>query len=132
LHFQDAEIRKLKQCFDSLDDDGEGSIGVEELEGPLIGLGFAESREEVKEIVDEVDDDKSGEIEFDEFLAIIHNSDANEKSEKIFEFFKGVTNGTFKAEEDEITAEQEATKKIKLDKKTQAEVDAELSFTLVV
>ena len=31
----------------SLDDDGSGSIGVEELEDPLIGMGFAESREEV-------------------------------------------------------------------------------------
>ena len=43
LDFKDSEIKKLKECFDSLDEDGGGSIGIEELEDPLIGLGFAES-----------------------------------------------------------------------------------------
>ena len=57
LDFQDSEIKKLKECFDSLDDDGSGSIGIEELEDPLIGLGFCETREEVKEIVMDVDED---------------------------------------------------------------------------
>lgn len=55
-----SEIRKLKECFENLDDDASGSIGIDELEDPLIGLGFAESPEEVKGIIDEVDDDKSG------------------------------------------------------------------------
>ena len=41
------QIRKLKECFGSLDDDGSGAIGIEELEEPLIGLGFADTREEV-------------------------------------------------------------------------------------
>ena len=69
--------KKLTACFDSLDDDGSGSIGSEELEDPLIGLGFAETREEVKAIVDSVDEDRSGLIEFDEFLGIIKNSDSS-------------------------------------------------------
>lgn len=43
LDFTDEEIKKLRDCFNSLDDDGSGSIGIEELEDPLIGLGFAES-----------------------------------------------------------------------------------------
>jgi Ca2+-binding EF-hand superfamily protein len=38
------QIRKLRECFNSLDNDGSGAIGVEELEDPLIGLGFAETR----------------------------------------------------------------------------------------
>jgi Ca2+-binding EF-hand superfamily protein len=42
----------LKACFSSLDEDGSGSIGVDELEEPLIGLGFAETREEVNLICD--------------------------------------------------------------------------------
>ena len=37
------ELRKLKECFLALDADGSGSIGVEELVDPLIGLGFAET-----------------------------------------------------------------------------------------
>ena len=44
LDFQDDERKKLKACFDQLDADGGGSIGVEELENPLIGLGFADSK----------------------------------------------------------------------------------------
>lgn len=77
LDFTDTEIRKLKECFDSLDNDGSGAIGVKELEDPLIGLGFAESWEEVEDLIKQVDDDGSGFIEFGEFLGIIKNSDAN-------------------------------------------------------
>ena len=91
LDFKDDEICRLKRCFNSLDEDGSGSIGLEELEEPLIGLGFAENRAEAQEILEIVDIDSSGMIEFNEFLQIIKNSDGNEKSQKIFEFFKGVT-----------------------------------------
>ena len=44
LDFSDDELRKLKECFDSLDDDLSGTIGIVELENPLIGLGFADNR----------------------------------------------------------------------------------------
>jgi len=50
---------------------------LEELEDPLISLGMAESKEEVKKIIDEVDD--NGEIEFKEFLDIIKGKE-NKKS----------------------------------------------------
>ena len=40
-----------------------------------------------------VDEDGSGKIEFGEFLSIIKNSDANEKTAKINKFFKDLTNG---------------------------------------
>ena len=83
--------------FNSLDDDGSGSIGIDELEDPLIGLGFADTREEVQELVDVVDEDGSGMIEFGEFLSIIKNSDSNEKTAKINNFFKDMTNGNLKA-----------------------------------
>ena len=74
LDFLDPEMRKLKECFNNLDEQGTGSVGISELERPLIGLGFAESREEVQEMIDEVDEDGSGQVEFDEFLQIIKNS----------------------------------------------------------
>ncbi|CDW72928.1 ef hand family protein [Stylonychia lemnae] len=93
LDFQDQQIRKLKECFGSLDGDGSGSIGIEELEEPLIGLGFADTRDEVQEMVDAVDEDGSGQIEFPEFLSIIKNSDGNEKMGKINKFFKDMTSG---------------------------------------
>jgi hypothetical protein len=44
----------------------------------------------VNEIINTVDEDKSGMIEFDEFLTIIKNSDGDEKSQKIYQFFKGM------------------------------------------
>jgi len=58
--------------FKELDEDGSGnfhldykfsflgSIGIEELEKPLISLGLCRTREEVKKIMDDVDEDKSG------------------------------------------------------------------------
>jgi len=44
-HFSNlySQIRRLKECFHSLDDDGSGSIGVDEIKGPLIGLGLVNS-----------------------------------------------------------------------------------------
>ena len=70
-----------------------GAIGIEELENPLIGLGFATSRDEVKQMIASVDEDGSGQIEFDEFLMIIKNSDGDEKTIKINKFFKDMSNG---------------------------------------
>ena len=93
LAFSDIEIMKLKECFNNLDDDGGGSVGIDELETPLIGLGFADSRDEVQAMVDLVDEDGSGQIEFIEFLQIIQNADGNEKTAKINKFFKDMSSG---------------------------------------
>jgi Ca2+-binding EF-hand superfamily protein len=60
IDFDEKERSKLRQYFKSLDEDGSGSIGMDELEDPLISMGIAETREEVKKIIDSVDDDKSG------------------------------------------------------------------------
>lgn len=49
----------MRDYFNSLDEDGSGSIGVDELEGPLIALGLVENRQQVQEIVDLVDEDGS-------------------------------------------------------------------------
>lgn len=77
IDFDDTERFELKKYFKSLDEDGSGGIGLEELEGPLISLGIAESREEVKKIIDAVDDD--GNIEFKEFLIIIKGKEKRKK-----------------------------------------------------
>jgi Ca2+-binding EF-hand superfamily protein len=61
----------LLKYYKSLDDDDSGSIGVDELEEPLIALGLLDSRQQVQDIVNEVDDDGSGMLEFEEFLKII-------------------------------------------------------------
>lgn len=71
LDFSDDQIVKLKDCFNSLDVDGGGSISIDELKVPLIGLGLVESLKDVEDLIERVDEDKSGEIEFNEFLQII-------------------------------------------------------------
>ena len=89
------QIRKLKECFASLDGDGGGSIGVEEIKGPLIGLGLVSSVDEVEKLVMLVDEDGSGKIEFGEFLDIILNKSGDAKAQVITEFFKNLTNGKY-------------------------------------
>ena len=44
-------------------------------------------------MIEEVDEDGSGQIEFDEFLLIIKNSDASSKNAKINKFFKDMSMG---------------------------------------
>ena len=65
-----------------------GSIGINEMQEPLIGLGFANTTNEVQQMIDLVDEDGSGMIEFNEFLSIIQDSGENEKTKQIRDFFK--------------------------------------------
>ena len=115
IDFEEEELKKLRHYFMSLDGDGSGAIGVDELEDPLIALGLVNSRKEVEDIVREVDDDGTGEIEFAEFLKIIKNggagAKAGDKADKaavmtgsgaIYQFFKGLTGGKFKEKDKEI------------------------------
>ena len=44
IDFEDDELKKLRECFESLDADGSAAIGVEELEDPLIALGLVDNR----------------------------------------------------------------------------------------
>ena len=85
VDFTDVEIAQLHKYFEELDEDGSGkelyylflfigSIGIEELEKPLISLGLCNNRHDVQQIMDEVDEDGSGQIEFNEFLSIIKSA----------------------------------------------------------
>ena len=47
VDFTDEELAKLRKYFQELDSDGSGSIGLEELEKPLISLGLCRNRKEV-------------------------------------------------------------------------------------
>ena len=107
IDFTDNDLRKLRECFESLDADGSSSIGVEELEDPLIALGLVDNRQEVQQIVKLVDEDGSQQIEFEEFLKIIRGGDqvksasqgtskqsgAQKGTDTIFSFFKKLTTG---------------------------------------
>jgi EF-hand domain pair len=132
IDFDDEELRQLRNYFNSLDDDGSGAIGVDELEDPLIALGLVENRQQVASIVAMVDEDGSQQIEFDEFLSIIKGGNTKTSgsqkeesvpsptkkkqteiveapketvsgSQAIFDFFKKLTSGELKVDsEDKI------------------------------
>ena len=58
------QLEALRKAFSELDIDGGGTIGLDELMLPLLGLGLCSTPDEVEEIFNLVDDDKSGEIDF--------------------------------------------------------------------
>lgn len=97
LDFSDEEIIKLKECFGALDDDGGGSIGIDELEKPLVGLGIYNNREEIENLIASIDDD--GEIEFHEFCDIIKNSEKNLETQFLNKFFKDLSSGALGGKE---------------------------------
>lgn len=86
--------------FNTLDEDGGGSIGVEELEVPLISTGLVPTRMDVRSLIDKVDLDNTGGIEFPEFLSIIKDSDGGGSNE-IKEFFKNLLAGSITGKSDE-------------------------------
>ena len=96
LDFSDAQVRELKTCFDCLDENNSGDIGLDDLKAPLIGLGFASNISEVEKLVLDVDLDGSGEIEFPEFLGIVRqkpNQEEERQGSEMTGFFKKLTTG---------------------------------------
>ena len=87
----------LKTCFRALDEDGGESIGVDELEDPLIALGLVNDRAQVEKMVLEIDDDAN--IEFEEFLQLVKGKNKQKvqttagpsDADKLFYFFKKLT-----------------------------------------
>lgn len=70
-----SKRKELRQWFNTMDVDGSGDITADELEEPLVSMGFAASAREVRRMVSEVDEDGSGEIDFDEFFKMMTRGD---------------------------------------------------------
>ena len=64
---------KIKEMFDLFDADGGGSIDTEELAKAFVSLGISDTREEVDKLVAQIDSDGSGEIEYAEFVEVMHS-----------------------------------------------------------
>ena len=65
------------------------------MEEPMLTLGIAKSKVQVKKLMDEIDKDKSGQIEFDEFLLILKGTtkiygsqNQSQTNEEVMKFFK--------------------------------------------
>lgn len=78
-----------------LDDDGSGFISVDELEEPLVGLGFASTRDDVDAMIKKIDgEDGDGCIEFAEFIKVL-KTDMGGEGKAIQKFFKDLSAGKF-------------------------------------
>ena len=62
------EILAYKEAFAYFDQDGNGSITVEELGEVLNQMGQNPTEQELKDMISEVDADRNGTIEFSEFI----------------------------------------------------------------
>lgn len=66
------KVALMRRWFESLDADGSGEVGLDELEDPLVSVGLARNRADVRELIERVDRDGSGEITFLEFLSMMY------------------------------------------------------------
>lgn len=78
-HGKNSQLKELREkmtlmrrWFESLDADGSGEVGLDELEDPLVSVGLARSRDDVQKLIDEVDKDGKGEVTFDQFLHLMY------------------------------------------------------------
>ncbi|OQR87313.1 hypothetical protein ACHHYP_09138 [Achlya hypogyna] len=62
----------MRRWFEFLDSDGSGEIGLNELEDPLVSVGLAKCRDDVRKLIRTVDDSEDAEVNFDEFLSMVH------------------------------------------------------------
>ncbi|KAF0715207.1 hypothetical protein AaE_011377 [Aphanomyces astaci] len=66
-----AKMVLMRRWFEFLDTDGSGEIGLNELEDPLVSVGLARCRLDVRQLIQTVDDSDNGEVNFDEFLSMM-------------------------------------------------------------
>ncbi|KAG7381865.1 Rhomboid- protein 3 [Phytophthora pseudosyringae] len=66
------QLTLMRRWFDSLDADGSGEVGLDELEDPLVSVGLAGSRDDVQHLIEEVDGNGTGGVTFEAFLNLLY------------------------------------------------------------
>ena len=98
-----SEIVDIKELFQKLDKDGNGSITIDEMrKGLKDHLGRARNEEELLNIMENADVDGNGEIDYNEFIAAtinINQTDMNERIWKVFQKFDIDGSGYITADE---------------------------------
>lgn len=69
--FSDADMAVLMNLYSYLDDDGNGTVELDELYNAMDKLGMNSEKAQVVAQFHYLDADKSGSIDFDEFLAAV-------------------------------------------------------------
>ena len=67
----DLGSRQLKEIFDSIDQDGDSLIDVDELSSVMSKLGLTTTRERLSAMVAEVDSNQDGRVSFEELVAVV-------------------------------------------------------------
>jgi Ca2+-binding EF-hand superfamily protein len=101
---------EFREAFDLLDEDGDMTIGVHELDSSLRSLGRPLKADQLRSVLDRVDSGRSGAIEFPEFVqSLIHNthSDVLEELGQAFFVFDADSTGLLSAAELDAALETE-------------------------
>lgn len=83
---KDSEVKHLREVFEALDINKDGSITIEELQIGLQKAGC--DQQNVEQIFKSMDTDKSGKIDYTEFLAATLDEKIYLKEQRLYEVFR--------------------------------------------
>ena len=106
INENDPRIIRIRSLFEEFDEDGSGTIGLDELAPVLRALGFSGLDDDLVDFMGKaVDVDGSGELEFEEFVILISGYErmqsmtADESISALFALFDSDNSGEISAEE---------------------------------
>ena len=69
------QIQAFKEAFDLFDNNGGGTIDAAELKATLDSVGIDIETEDIEDVMKRMDEDGNGEIDFEEFLNLMTNTE---------------------------------------------------------
>jgi calcium-dependent protein kinase len=85
---QDKEVEKLKNIFQTLDANSDGTLTLEEMKNGIESLKDPEVEKEIETLFNSLDTDKSGKIDYTEFLAACLDKKNYLRTERLTEAFQ--------------------------------------------
>lgn len=76
---------QCRKMFDQIDDDGSGTLSVDEIPKLARMLGIKLTPEQTEQALKEMDDDASGSVDFEEFFQWFHNAGGEDSDSAKFE-----------------------------------------------
>ena len=90
------ELKEYKEAFEIFDVDGDGRIGVADLDflAHSVGKTLTDCETELMDMIEEFDTDGNGTIELSEFVTMMHQKKAKDVLSKVFRFYHDVVVST--------------------------------------